>query len=342
MQTAQRRAIPVPDEFLFAKLRARRRRLYERERLRPLAEASNIQDLAQRLFPNRMVENQFDLEVRLQGSCLSELASLGVFIEGSRREFYRALLNRYTVENLKVLLRLFLRDKSPEEAPVRLVDLPAAFALPRARLMDSGNVQEFLSRVPIPQVREAALQAAGRRGDSSAPAVLEMAIDQGWWRQVGRCFLALSGSDRTACAPLTGCEYDGTRLVAVLRAAQAYQLPWEEIGPLVSNGWGRIDDDDLERVCMRQQEAIPLLRRAYGLLVEPQDVARVTPLEERIWHHTVEMAEREFRATQKGFAVLVSYFYLKHEELRHLLSITQMLRRGVSTDDIMDYLAHEQ
>ena len=97
----------VPGEFLWAKLRGRRSRLFEGERLRDLAREPSLRDLALRLYPRERVDGRADLERVVLGRCVAELARLGRYVAGARSQFYRRLLERYAVENLKVLRELF-------------------------------------------------------------------------------------------------------------------------------------------------------------------------------------------------------------------------------------------
>ena len=85
-------------------------------------------------------------------------------------------------------------------------------------------------------------------------------------------------------------------------------------------------------------ESLPWLQRVLGDSVsadEPPDLGR---LEEALWHGAVRLANRQYYEMPAGPAVLVSYFYLKREELRHLLALTQMLRYGEGEAQIVEYL----
>ncbi|MFW6189322.1 MAG: V0D/AC39 family V-type ATPase subunit [Planctomycetota bacterium] len=338
-------AAEVPPGFLFAKLRGRRARLYEGDRLRALAESNGVGGLARRLFPGESVRDHFELELRLQARCVQELAFLARYVTGRQRRFYIALLDRFRLENLKTLLRLYLRagEARPEEAD--LVELPEPFDLPRGRLMDSSTPREFIERIPIGPARRCALEALPLYEETGRKAWLEMALDRGYWRQVGRTLGDLSGRDRRECSRPVVCEFDGTRLVALLRAAKVYELPWDRFGAVLPTGWGRLSVERM-RELYENPEPEAGLRAAGRLLqgpppaLDPEDVERVAPLEEALWHETIDRAEKTFRGTMNGFAVLTAYFYLTHEELRHLLSLTQMLRRGRSTREIMGYLSH--
>ena len=70
----------------------------------------------------------------------------------------------------------------------------------------------------------------------------------------------------------------------------------------------------------------------------PEDPADLGRLEEALWNRIVAAADRQFYRTGTGPAVVIGYYYLKRQELRHLLGLTQMLRYGKSANEIVEYL----
>jgi len=335
-------AIEVPSAFLSAKLHGRRAALFEGERLRELASASDIAELAYRLYPQANLADQFALEEAIQNSCVEELAFLARYVAGQQREFYDALLARYAVENLKVLLRVFQRDGA-EAQQVRLIHLPRGYELPVEELSASSNVEQFLKRIPLKAARAAALQALPLYESTGRRAFLEMALDRGYWQQVGAALRGLPSGARAECQGPVQCEFDSVRFTAALRAARVYGLSWEELGPLLPVGWGRLSSTGLRGLLEDAGDERAL--RTFSALcpgaqgrLRPEDGADVTAMEEVLWHETVRLARKAFGTDTGGFGLLVCYFYLKQEETRHLLSLTQMVRRGMGTEDILAYL----
>ncbi len=340
----ERAAIPVPSRFLYAKLRARRAALYEGERLLALADALDIQDLAARLFPHESLRDQFELELRIQAACVAELCSLGRFVSGAEAGLYQAVLERYRVENLKALLRVFRPGENGQNASgADLVELPECCCLPERRLLESADVAQFVERIPMPLVRDAARETMPFNERQGRKAFLEMAFDKGYWTGVGQAHARLSASDRRASGMPLRCEYDAMRLVAVLRAAWVYDLSWDAFGPLLPDGWGVLARERLRQLFHAPEvgnvrDALGRFGRACRDALSDEEIRQITPLEELLWHETARLAERQFHRARSGFAVLVGYFYLKHEELRHLLSLTQMIRRGMERRRIVRYL----
>ncbi len=330
----------VPFEFLNAKLRGRRSLLYEGDRLRDLARLPSVEDLAWRLFPREDIPDHYALERSMLAACVRELASWLAYLHGPYRALCRRLLDRYAVENLKVLLRLFTRDGKDGDAAGYLIELPRELSLPAQRLLDSPDVGEFLGRIPLPTVRASAERALPLYEETGRRAFLEMAFDRGYWLGVQEGLEALSVVDRAGCsAPISG-ELDAMRLLATLRAARVYGLPWERFGGLLPGRRSGMRTGMLREIHENPEpgfvvDRVPRLKK---LGVTAEMVEDIGELEDVLWHEVVRLANRQYYGLGGGPAVLVSYFYLKRDELRRLLALARMLRAHRPEAEILQYL----
>ncbi len=334
--------IEVPSEFLYAKLHGRRTTLYEGERLRALAEATDVADLAYRLYPQAGLADQFQLELQIQNACVQELAFVGRYAAGAQGDLYGALMNRYVVEDLKVLLRQFGQEPGvPEQAS--LISLPRGYELPLDDLAQSTGIEDFISQIPVHALRQGAEDALPLYHESGRKAFLEMGLDRGCWQAVGTALRALTPEDREECEGPVGCEFDTVRFTAVLRAARVYGLTYDKFEAMVPTGWGRMNPETMRRLFEdpRQENALRTLSSiAPGARrhLRGEGEADIMALEHALWRTTARLARRRFETSTSGFGLLISYFYLKQDETRRLLSLTQMVRRGMAAEDIVSYL----
>jgi vacuolar-type H+-ATPase subunit C/Vma6 len=333
----------VPSEFLFAKLHGRRTSLYEGERLFGLADADDVADLAYRLYPHAEISEQSELELRIQNDCVEELVFIGRYAAGPQRDLYDGLMHRYVVEDLKVLLRQFLREEGAPEQKVGLIRLPRPYGLPLDDLSASPNLEEFISRIPVAQLRRGITDALPLYRSTQRKAFLEMSLDRGCWQEVGSALQALSSEDREDCEGPVRCEFDTVRFTAVLRAARLYGLTWEQFHAIVPMGWGRLSPQAMRRLfeTPRQDVALEVLRSisvgAARHLPAEREVD-IAAMEQALWLETMRLARHRFEASESGFGLLISYFYLKQDETRRLLSLAQMVRRRMESEDILAYL----
>jgi vacuolar-type H+-ATPase subunit C/Vma6 len=327
----------VPARFLDAKLRGRRSSLYERTGLRDLAAERAVADLAHRLYPREELRDDAALERRLMAACVADLAGFLRYVNGDRRAFYVALLERYPVENLKVVLRLWGRGEENRDPADYLIDLPPSLARPVEGLSESASVEAFLDAVPLTSVRECAQAALPAFRESGRKACLEMAFDRGYWLGVRRAAERLDRSDRVHCLAPVHAELEAMRALVALRASLVYKMPWEQLEsllpPAMLGGAGDRalrelhEHPDPERVL----QVVPWLGDTDWAPDQDDGTRR---LEDVMWRRIVRRAERQYRALAGAFATLIAYYYLKRNEFRRLVSLTQMLRYGTPSEEM--------
>ncbi len=335
-----RTPLEVPSDFLMAKLRGRRGRLYEAERLKELSRAADLGDIVSELYPRSDIRYPTRLEKRLAASCVDELAGLLKYLSAELREFYRRLLDRWPVENLKVLLRLFGREKSVQQSRALLIELPSRLELPVETLLESESLHQFLRRIPVEGPREGAMKALPLYEQTGQRAYLEMGLDRGYWEAVDRARSALPGRVCDACDSPVISELDAVRLVSVLRAARTYEVDWQRIRKILPGGRGELDDEVLGRVYTDPSaesllKEVPALRQALSDAEAAESIGRI---ERALWRRTCRLAERQFRGSLSGPAVLISYYYLKRRELRRLKSLSELVHRSAEGQEIREEL----
>ena len=333
----------IPSEFLAAKLRGRRTTLYEGARLRELARAESVEELAWRLFPREDIRDRAALERRLLNACVADLSSFLPYVDGAYYNLFLRLLDRYVVENLKVLLRLWSGGERPEEPSPYLIELPASLSLPVEELLRAAGPEEFVGRLPRPFLCEAAAEAMPLYVQTGRRAYLEMALDRGYWLGVWDALSRLPAEDAQGCQAAIRCEFDAMQLLATMRAAGAYGLDWGGWKPFLVRGPGRITTETLRRVHAAPEvesvlDEVRWLRQVVGRVGAPEERLDRGGLEEALWRESVRLANRQYYGSFSGPVVLVCYYYLKRSEMRRLFSLTQMLRYGTAPEEMIERL----
>jgi len=327
-----RAGMNVPPEFLSAKLRGRRRRVYEGHRLRELASCQSLEELSRRLYPRQPVMGRLGLERQLRQDCLDELDCFTYLLSDGPARFYSALLRRFQVDNILVLLRLFAGGKhevSPERYVLRL---PERMQVPSGELLMSRDLDEFLAKLPK-DLAAAAARARDLGGGEDTTAFVEMALERAYWAQALEALRHLPIADSTACAGPVLHELGAARLLAVLRAGRHYELRWDRLQPLLPPS----AEDLAPRPALptgdgqlRELHRDPSAARLTAMLrlVRPQEAQSLPDIEDRLWRETFRIANRLYYAMAQGPAILVSYFYVRRNELRELTRLAESIHYG--------------
>ena len=326
-------ALELPLEFLNAKLRGRRRAVYERDRLRELASCGGVDELARRIFPRETIGGRLGLERRLRQRCIFELTFFINYPPPRIARFYTALVRRFQIQNVLTLLRLLCggtEEVSPEQY---VADLPGPLSVSAGKLLSSSDLEEFIGRLPA-DLSDAAAPTIElfRRGDGTG--FTEMALERAYWRGVTDACRALPRRWLSDCSAPILWELDAVRLLAVLRSARSYDIEWERLEPLLPqrNGFEAAPGGlNVSQAVLRQLHAdpsgknlaatVPALRK----IGAPEDLVE---LEDLLWKELSRLADRVFYSALEGPAILVAYFYLRRNELKELTALVEELHYG--------------
>ena len=322
----------APFEFVNAKLRGRRRRVYEGGRLEDLARHGTVEDLARRLYPREIIAGRLGLERRLRQDCANELAGVVRYLAGGIQRFYVTLIRRFQVENITVLLRLFAGDREEPSPEQYLVDLPEWMSVAGGELLASADPEEFIARLPA-DMSAAAAAAHGAHGVAETTAFIEMALERQYWQGVVESLRELPAACRGECAVPILSELGAARLLAVLRAARHTDIAWEDLLRLIpawkGNGedgpHGGLSDSALQEL-HRDPSAENVAAKVPGLTAEQAE--NLADLEHLLWGRTFRLANRLYYRTLSGPAVVVGYYYVRRNELKALTALVESVHYG--------------
>jgi vacuolar-type H+-ATPase subunit C/Vma6 len=316
----------VPLSFIHAKLRGRRRRVYEKERLEELEQKRRVRELWEEFFPRQRASGRVALERRLREKCARELCSFDHLLPADVADFYRALLRRFQVDNILVLLRLFAGGREEAEPSSYMPELPDQLALSSGEFLGSSDLEEFIERIP-PQLAGEVAPTVELYEEYGTTAFTEMALERAWWLEVLEKLQKLPRRHRyKSAAPLLS-ELGSDRLLAVLRAGRNYEIDWEDIQPMLPPGapdWEkepqvRLSDQALEELF---EDASPE-RIAARLHVERSVAGSLIDLEEQMWERTFRLANRIYYSVMEGPSIVVCYFYIRRNELKNLVKTVE-------------------
>jgi len=319
-------------EFVNAKLRGRRHRLYEGDRLRVLSQCASVEDLAGRLYPRQTVAGRLGLERLLRERCISELTFVLGYLSGALEQVVSAMLRRFQVDAIVALLRLFAGSEQEADPDRYVAGLPPRFAVPATDLFGSGGVEEFVEKLPVYSAEAATSIDLYRQTGSTA--FTEMALQRAYWTDLAGACSRLAARWRLTCLGPVLCEIDSARLLAVLRAARNYRLGWGQIEPFLPQR-GPLEDAaggfSISNAALRELHKDPSesrLASAVPALRQTGVAQDVVAIEEILWKRTMSEAERLFYSTMEGPAVTVGYYYLRRNELKELTGLAEAIHYG--------------
>ncbi len=314
-------------DFVVAKVRGMRGKLYEGERLSKLCTSPGIEDLAALLAPGEAVGDASRLQQRLTAAHVASLHRVLTALRGDEADLFLWMMRRYQVENLKVLLRCWAAKSSERALSAYSVDVPESLSLPSRSLLESPSLEVLISRIPVPQFRAGAMLGLGEFEESGRLFFVEAGIDRAYFTELEARAQRIRGVARTAVRELVRLELDAYNVMLTLRAVFNYAIPFNKIRQFLAPFGDHAALHVLEqlRKATNIDAAATAVPRA---LVLHQGISAAETLETAMWRNLYLKANRWYYRSVLDFGAVVAFYYIKRVELANLIQISEHVRQG--------------
>lgn len=323
----------VSHDFINAKVRGMRSRLYESSRLLALCDARHLPDLVRRIYPQRPVGSCPEFERELTRDCLAELDLIRRYVNGPVLEALSWLMRRHQLANVKVALRHFLAGGSADSLAPLLVPAPRWLDLPLQEMLGAADLRGFVAAIPVEELRTQAELAMSEGDPADRPFRVEMGLDLGYCERLGALATALPAKARS----LVRLDIDGSALLSVLRAGRAYDMEFADIRPFLPVGSGTLDERAFAAVHEAEDLAAALsaIPRSVLPAAAREGVAELADLEFALLLRMYRLANRYYYGDMLDVGVIVAYAYIKRVELANLTRLTESVRYGFPREEIV-------
>ena len=324
--------IPVDLAFVGAKLHGMRSRVYEGPRLDALRSLHNVFDMIAAVSPTLDVTSRMRFEQHLVREHVSALGRIAVYLTGANADFFDWQLERYRLENLKVLLRGWKTRQAPAEVKSRLVELSTDYALPVDKILAAADIGDIARLVPVkPFAREISRRAA-QFDDTKKLFAVEAGLDAVHLAELCRRAGSLAAGDRSEVSELLGFEVLMVDVLFAMRARLNYDLAAEEVREFLVTDAPCAPPGHEFAVMLEGKTFAEMLRAAprAKMLVGPgPDVAGLEEFQQRLWERLYRLANRLFTRSSLHMGVVEAFYYIKRVELNNLIRVAELLRQEV-------------
>lgn len=326
-------------DYLTARLHARRSRMAEAERLDGLSRLRTLDALARTVFPGTELPSAAAFQRHSVQMLIRELSDMRTPLSHASARLLDWLLVRFQLENVKVLLRACVAMLPLRDVQQHLTELPTDLALNNEALATADSPMAFARLLPRGVLRQGMKRVLAAGQEASQLFFLEAALDRAYLQELLIRTASLSGEDTQVVEVLAQQEADVFHLMLVVRGRFHYGLPRERLLRLHVGGTriprarfaAMLEDSELtiamRRALGRALDALPLERGASGTV----DPARFAAL---AWNRYLRLANRAFRSSPIGFGAVVGYVGLRRMETANLITLSEGIRFGLSSETI--------
>lgn len=253
------------------------------------------------------------------------------YLIGSEKAFLRWMIERYHVDNLKLILRWIHSGREEfGDQRYRLHEEALGGGLPYDLLLSCHHYSEFLEALRGTRYYRILQEPIERlaQGESNLFAA-EMALDIDIATQTFRAMEQLSAADRMSLRPLIGSHADLRNLYWLYRIKRFFHMSPEEALNWLLPVRYRVRLPQLRQLAKASsmEEFWDLLSETpYAKLFGTTPPKEELILEREIKRYIYRQAELAFRVGTLGFPTVVGYLYLREYESEDIVTIMEDVR----------------
>lgn|GEM_PF-1235975 len=332
---------PVDFAFVSAKLHGMRSKLYEGLRLEALTSLRNAFEMTASVFPDLDVRSRTRFERHLSREHVRDLRRVQLFLQKRNRHFFDWQLERYRIENLKVVLRGWKSRLSPAEVVELLVELPETYALPVEEILGTEKLIDVIRLMPVKGFGGAVRRGAVQFHDTNRLFYIEAALDAFYFEELCRRAATLGSADRDEVNELLSIEVLIYEVLFIMRARLNYEAAAEDVreflvkaphpAPALARLEGVLRGDAFEDML----SGVPQRKELLGPGPEPSDLGE---LQRRMWERLYLAANRLFYRSIFHMGCVQAFYYIKRVELANLIRVAELLNQELPGRDIQHQL----
>lgn len=327
-----RRGFSNDLDYLATRLHVRRSRMAEGVRLQELCRLASMADLSRAVFATGDFAGVAEFQRALVRNLVRELSDTLQNLEEEGADLVVWLIERFQVENIKLLLRGYLNRVPWEKLQPHLAALPHNRALPAPALLAAKSLEEFAALLPpgSPAVR---LQSFLRnQPEMSSPFLLEAALDCGYFHELLARTNRLPSGEAEVVKPLSNHETNQFKFLLVVRGKFLFGLPAEPLSRLPLPD--RSADARWLSAVLSCPDVVSAARLAPDMVVDAlppgfdvqEPSSLICALENLAWRRYLRLANSAFRRSHMDIGAVVGYFGIRRIEVMNLIAVSEGVR----------------
>ena len=279
------------------------------------------------------------LEILVRKYVVGQIQKLVHYFTGEYRRFFRLMLLRYEIEDLKIYLRMAAAGEDLSKAGELTVlwDRPTGFN--REGFSRVKNIRDLVESLKD-TVYYSLLKPYLDEKPGQMIFYMEMALDRMYFSLLGRQVQRLDPGDREAVGEFLGKNADLLNLQWIYRGLRFYRLPPEVLlNYTLSMGYG-FRFKKLKALCYSEGEkqlVDKMIHSRYGFLFDNEDTLDIF-MERRIERYLYFLLRKYKRREGMNIITSTVYIHLLEFEARDISSVIESVRYRLGPDKAKGFL----
>jgi V/A-type H+-transporting ATPase subunit C len=258
----------------------------------------------------------------------------------TEQEFVSLLSQRYELEELKVILRIW-HHKLPVNWQDHIVTGRIAYDIDFAKLVAAQHIEEFILLLDHTPYKQPLLRARQIYKEHNSSFYLEASLDVDYYERLIACIDRFSSTDQKVARKILGIEVDIENINWLIRLRKYYSLGIGEMLEWFIPGGQWIHKDSVRKYYTTDGLTKVVESVSLGPYAGIKDLAQDNVL--LIENFLYEILLSEVKAALSGFpftiGTVMGYLVLKQKETKNIRSILHAKEYGWHKEEIMPLLS---
>lgn len=266
------------------------------------------------------VEN---IEFLMKTHFVKLLEKLYYFYYDEYRNFIKALLMRYELDNIKIFLRVFTRGESISHGEEHYIYSDLFKNISYKKIVEAENLSEFIESLKgtiyYPELK--------RYEDAESEKILfymEMTLDRIYFKNLSESILKLKKSDQKQTYELLGINIDFFNIQWIYRGRKYFNISAEELFNLTLEHGHRYGLKELKKLCYLELDDYKkyILNSPYSVIFEDEDYL----MERSYERYLYKLLDKYMKNTGLSIMLPTIYIFKLEYEIRDLSTILECIK----------------
>lgn len=332
--------------FTNAKVRAMLSYLIDPSTFAGLLDSKNVYELMDQLKKTRYGDifadvspdslDLLSLERKLLLNDISIYRKVYDSLSGKKeREFVSILMQRYEIEDLKIVLRLW-HSKEPIRCEDYVLEEKIKYNIDYKRIASVETIEEVIVLLDKTDYKEPLLAARDKFKSTKSLFFLEASLDIDYYNRLTACIGRLSAADKKAASKILAVEVDSENIQWLIKMRKYYGLALSDMLEWLMPGGSIKAESAMRNLYTSDGIAKVIESVALGPYLPVKDLAgeNIHLIENFLYEILLKEVKRALGGNPFTIGTVFGYLILKRKETKNIISLLYAKAYGVKKEDL--------
>ncbi len=260
-----------------------------------------------------------------------------VLSSGNEQDFVSILRQRFEIEELKVILRIWHNKQQSINWEDYIIAKDICFKIDFRKLVNAQSLEEFILLLDHTPYKKPLLLARENYKEKKSCFYFEASLDVDYYQRLLDCLNKFSSVDKKVASKILGIEVDIENINWLIRLRKYYSLGIGEMLEWFIPGGSWVKKDTVRKYYTTDGLAKVVESISFGPYTKVKDLveSNVLLIENFLYEFLLKEVKRALSGFPFTIGTVISYLILKHRETKNIISILNAKKLGWRKEEIV-------